>query len=189
MYGKVFYSGGSVPDMEEGFRKACIDLLDNLPETESTIAGINSEHVDSNVRSNSIYCVDNDKFKELVLHWSTLANSEIGWNFDIAGVENLQLSKYTTEEKYSWHMDLAGTEQARKLTFNVTLNDDYEGGEFQFSWGAPNKRYKKRVIDEPAMKQAGKIIIFPSYYYHRVTPVTKGVRYSLTGWAYGPPFK
>jgi PKHD-type hydroxylase len=189
MYDKVFYSSGSVPDMDESFRNACIELLKDLPEQEALITGTGAGFINDHIRSNSIYCIGDEKFKELVLHWSNLANSEIGWNFDIRGVENLQLSKYTVGEKYSWHMDLTGAEQTRKLTFNVTLNEDYEGGEFQFSWGAPNKRYKKRVIDEPAMKQAGKIIIFPSYYYHRVTPVTKGVRYSLTGWAYGPPFK
>ena len=33
----------------------------------------------------------------------------------------------------------------------------------------------------------GSIIVFPSYMYHQVTPVTKGNRYSLVLWALGEP--
>ena len=35
----------------------------------------------------------------------------------------------------------------------------------------------------------GSIIIFPSHVWHRVKPVTKGVRYSLVVWHLGYPFK
>jgi PKHD-type hydroxylase len=31
--------------------------------------------------------------------------------------------------------------------------------------------------------------LFPSFVLHRVTPVTKGTRYSLVAWVSGPPFK
>ena len=35
----------------------------------------------------------------------------------------------------------------------------------------------------------GSIIVFPSFLWHRVKPVTKGVRYSLVVWNLGYPFK
>jgi predicted 2-oxoglutarate/Fe(II)-dependent dioxygenase YbiX len=35
----------------------------------------------------------------------------------------------------------------------------------------------------------GSLIVFPSDMWHRVLPVTKGVRISLVGWCYGYPFK
>ena len=34
----------------------------------------------------------------------------------------------------------------------------------------------------------GSIVVFPSWQYHRVTAVTKVIRYSLVAWAVGPPF-
>ena len=38
-------------------------------------------------------------------------------------------------------------------------------------------------------KERGLIALFPSYTMHRVTPVTKGTRYSLVAWVSGPAFK
>ena len=37
--------------------------------------------------------------------------------------------------------------------------------------------------------KVGTVIIFPSYTHHRVSPVTKGTRYSVVAWYGGPPFK
>jgi len=39
------------------------------------------------------------------------------------------------------------------------------------------------------MQEQGSIIIFDSREWHRVSPVTKGVRYSLVSWSLGPAFK
>jgi PKHD-type hydroxylase len=35
----------------------------------------------------------------------------------------------------------------------------------------------------------GSIIIFPSFVWHRVKPVTEGTRYSLVLWNLGKPYK
>ena len=39
------------------------------------------------------------------------------------------------------------------------------------------------------MTSKGSIIVFPSFVWHRVKPVTKGTRYSLVIWNLGYPFK
>ena len=31
----------------------------------------------------------------------------------------------------------------------------------------------------------GDVVVFPSYFLHRVSPVTKGTRYSVVAWAVG----
>lgn len=185
MYGEVFYSGEVVPNLTPDFCEAIIQLSNNVEEQESTVLGNDSD----NVRTNSIFPIDNEDFKKLVFSWVEKANYECGWWFDLEGLENLQLSKYSEGEKYSWHYDMIPGNKVRKLSFTVSLNDDYEGGDFQFSFGKPNWKYKKRIIPEPALDTKGKFVVFPSYYFHRVLPVTKGTRYSLTGWAYGPPFR
>jgi PKHD-type hydroxylase len=45
--------------------------------------------------------------------------------------------------------------------------------------------------DKPYEKKGpkGSIIVFPSFVWHRVKPVTKGTRYSLVMWNLGYPFK
>jgi len=188
MYGQVWYSGSTVPDLDEDFQRAVISLCDNLEEDRGGI-GEGKEKYDKNIRSNSVYGIGNSDFKTLVFEWTKKANQEADWNFDISDIQDLQLSKYREGEKYSWHFDLQHTNPMRKLTYNVVLNSDFEGGEFQFSWGSPSAPYKKRVRPEPQLNIPGRMVVFPSYYYHRITPVTSGVRYSLTGWVTGDPFK
>ena len=188
MYGQVWYSGSTVPDLDEDFQRAVISLSDNLEEDRGGI-GEGKARYDKNIRSNSVYGIGNSDFKTLVFEWTKKANQEADWNFDISDIQDLQLSKYREGEKYSWHYDLQHTNPMRKLTYNVVLNSDFEGGEFQFSWGSPSAPYKKRVKPEPQLNIPGRMVVFPSYYYHRITPVTSGVRCSLTGWVTGDPFK
>ena len=54
------------------------------------------------------------------------------------------------------------------------LNDDYEGGELIM--------FEDKKIDI----KKGDLVIFPSnfLYPHKITPVTKGVRYSYTSWVW-----
>ena len=74
---------------------------------------------------------------------------------------------------------LANTD--RKITVICLMNDpsEFEGGELQI-----------RLYGDftPELKK-GSLIAFPSVLEHRVTPVTKGVRYSATMWLSGPRFR
>jgi PKHD-type hydroxylase len=107
------------------------------------------------------------------------------YNFDLYGFcEDMQFTIYDeTDAHYTWHIDMGDNSKApRKLSMVLQLSDpsEYEGGELQ-------------VLDtsEPQTinKQKGLITVFPSYTLHRVTPITKGVRYSLVVWTCGPAFK
>ena len=73
MYGNVFYSGGSVPDMDEDFCKAVIKLSDNFAEQEATVI---DGRTDTNIRSNSLYAIDDEKFKAIG-HPSTTNSSQM----------------------------------------------------------------------------------------------------------------
>ena len=61
---------------------------------------------------------------------------------------------------------------------SILLNDDYEGGNFEF----------RGMGEEECLEGEGTVIVFPSFNWHQVTPVTKGTRYSLVAWFVGPPF-
>jgi len=79
--------------------------------------------------------------------------------------------------------------KVRKLSMTINLNEpgEYEGGNLKFDFGphAGGKRFHECVEIRPQ----GSIIVFPSYVYHQVTPVTKGTRYSMVLWSLGQPFK
>jgi PKHD-type hydroxylase len=55
-----------------------------------------------------------------------------------------------------------------------------------------NFRHKTKV-DEikkiTEIREKGSVIVFPSFIWHRVTPVTAGTRYSLVNWNLGFPFR
>jgi PKHD-type hydroxylase len=43
--------------------------------------------------------------------------------------------------------------------------------------------------DRNVLSKQGSIVVFPSFIEHKVTPVTKGVRYTAVTWANGPSFR
>lgn len=106
------------------------------------------------------------------------------FGFDLYTMEQgLQFTRYQAPgEHYEWHIDRGMNTGVRKLSLSLQLSDpnDYEGGDLEMWFGG-----------EPikASRDRGMITLFPSYALHRVTPVTKGVRYSLVCWVSGPPFK
>ena len=88
-----------------------------------------------------------------------------GLNFQIDGVDHLQLTKYVAPSgHYDYHIDgngyTEGNSKVRKISMTCLLNDDFEGGDFNF-------RISKEYT--VSMKQ-GDIIFFPSYFPHKVTP-------------------
>jgi PKHD-type hydroxylase len=106
------------------------------------------------------------------------------FKFDLTGFgEGFQFTKYDAPGgHYGAHIDKILNHQIRKLSLTVQLSDpsDYEGGDLVI------KLSDKEDVME---KNQGRIILFPSYVLHEVTPVTEGTRYSLVAWVTGKPFK
>jgi PKHD-type hydroxylase len=129
------------------------------------------------------------------------ANENAGWNFQFDWSESCQFTRYKLKQFYDWHvdsynepyhnpMDLNFHGKIRKLSVTCQLSEpeDYKGGELEFHY--INEDPKKKEIlkfNKPIPK--GSIIVFPSFVPHRVSPVTKGKRYSLVIWSLGYPFK
>jgi PKHD-type hydroxylase len=104
---------------------------------------------------------------------------------DLAGVEaNIQLGRYDCADRgfYNWHTDFAGLRPLRKISVSIQLSraEDYEGGDLELMYGEqPAKMDRRR----------GAFIAFPSFLLHRVTPVTRGTRWSLVAWILGPRWR
>ena len=128
------------------------------------------------------------------------ANRNARWNFTWDWSESGQFTKYKKGQYYDWHCDSWDKPYAiegpthgkiRKLSVTVSLSDpkQYKGGELEFDFrqNDPDKERKPVVCKDILPK--GSIVVFPSFVWHRVTPVTKGVRYSLVLWNLGFPFQ
>ena len=138
------------------------------------------------------------------------ANKLAGWNFEWDWSESCQFTKYGVGQYYGWHCDSWEEPYQRKqnedgtypidhgkirklsVTISLTEPDEYVGGnlEFDFRNQIDWERDKKSKIKEcTEIRPRGSIIVFPSFVWHRVAPVTKGVRNSLVVWNLGYPFK
>ena len=100
---------------------------------------------------------------------------------DVVGVEaNIQLARYDSSNSgfYDWHTDFAGIRPLRKLSISIQLSrsEDYEGGDLELQYGPHSQKLDRA---------RGAFLIFPSFMLHRVTPVTRGTRWSLVAWILG----
>ena len=131
------------------------------------------------------------------------ANQRAGWNFEWDQSESCQFTKYKLNQYYDWHCDswdkaydVEGPTKGkiRKLSMTCQLTDgsEYKGGELEFDFRdyEPHQREEaKHLRKATEILPKGSIIVFPSFLWHRVKPVTKGTRYSLVVWHLGYPFK
>lgn len=158
-----------------------------------------SQNSDSSVRDCKICFVNYDEeldtvFKKIVGEY----NYEIsGWKYDINTLETMQLTHYGPEHFYDWHVDefprdlvKDDKEFNRKISVTIWLNDpqEYVGGEFDLEVRGPSIPDWIRRYDTFKLPKKS-IIIFPSNRFHRVRPVTSGIRKSLVLWFQGPPFR
>ena len=109
--------------------------------------------------------------------------------YDIDALESLQYTVYEKGHYYGWHIDSRENMEGkiRKYSMTMWLNDpkEYEGGDLEIEMGGPFEQSNIQTF----RKEKGHIVFFHPHCWHRVTPVTKGVRKSLVGWFCGSPWK
>jgi PKHD-type hydroxylase len=119
--------------------------------------------------------------------------------------ESCQFTRYGVGQYYGWHCDswdkpynkpddLNSHGKIRKLSVTISLSEpeDYVGGNLEFDMRNQKdwEQDKKKAIHEcTEIRPRGSIIVFPSFVWHRVAPVTKGTRYSLVVWNLGQPWR
>ena len=128
------------------------------------------------------------------------ANNNAGWNFDWDYSESCQFTIYKKKQYYDWHCDSWDKPynedgptkgKIRKLSVTVSLTDpqEYKGGELEFDFRNEDPDKKPAIRSCTEILPKGSLVVFPSFVWHRVKPVTKGVRYSLVIWNLGYPFR
>ena len=162
----------------------------NLEWEDGAVGG---EGYSKNTRKSKIAWISDAYLREQLFYSVDLYNKQ-NWNYDLDGCDLVQYGTYSDGGFYDWHVDeeaeiepINGKYLVRKLSMTIWLNDpdEYEGGEFDIEIKNP----KSEVRYETLKLSKGSIIIFPSDKWHRVRPVTSGVRKSLVTWFRGPPFR
>tara|TARA_R100000657_G_C4680512_1_gene128806 strand:+ start:1462 stop:2070 length:609 start_codon:yes stop_codon:yes gene_type:complete len=102
-------------------------------------------------------------------HNNNFPQKPIDYDMSIQVLRYQQTGHYITHVDYSKHAP-------RQFSFSYILNDDYEGGEFEFH--LPRDEVLK------IKPKANSCIMFPSNFIfaHKVNPVNKGTRYAVVGW-------
>ena len=168
-----------------------------FPEEEGKIGpnDTNTEGTkDNTIRNCKVRWIqpDTDETKKLTNLCTTLfqdANRML-FGVDLTKIFNIQYTEYhgNTKGFYHTHMDSylgSGELSDRKLSMTIQLSDshEYEGGDFKFRDDITNLPTKEQL------RKKGTVLIFPSFLYHSVQPVTKGIRKSLVTWIEGPAWR
>ncbi len=150
-------------------------------------------------RDSKIIWLNDQWIYDLIQPYLNEANKAAMWNFNIDWNESLQFTVYKKGQHYTWHpdqsvnpynnkKDLNFDGKIRKISMSLNLSDpsEYKGGELNFCW--KDKNMKDVIVKDKEFKQQGSLIFFPSFVWHKISPVTSGTRYSLVMWSIGKPF-
>ena len=175
---------------KEGFSPTELELIESMTlklPFEVAATGQDDKSTISEYRKSQIkWCPQNDDWNWVYnkLHNMIREANDTMWKFDLSTMnEQIQYTEYYEGGgHYDPHMDCGiGIQYQRKVSVTVQLSspDEYEGGDLEFNIG-------KRMT---AQRNQGAAVIFPSFYLHRVTPVTKGTRKSFVLWVGGEPYR
>ena len=114
--------------------------------------------------------------------------------FFYLNVESFNYNVYEGKRKakYDWHSDGSPDGQPIDIKLTCLLNlseDTYEGGDLLISpdFHDPEEEKYNEIVGR--FRTPGTAIIFHPQRAHKVTPITKGKRITLTYWAEGPAWK
>ena len=158
-------------------------------------------------KSNVCFLEHNQSYfiKRFIFPYVKLANKNAGWNIQYSVGENWQFTEYRGDVKghYGWHRDswnipypndffnIEWRNKIRKISIVISLTDgkEYEGGDFLASPDVSGPEQERKIINVEGLKKQGTIVVFPSFIFHKVCPVTFGKRNSLVCWMLGEKFR
>ena len=181
------WSGGLSPE----YCNYIIQRAQKHEPQDATVGFEAGNREDKGYRSSTIRWLDvlgsDSDIAETMLRYIRRSN-RTNFGFDIGSMNEIQYTEYHGESKgrYDWHHDVFWENEMpydRKLSIVIQLSDpnDYDGGEFEF-FGMPTPNSQQWRV-------RGSVLIFPSFFHHRVLPVTRGTRISLVSWIEGPKWR
>jgi len=108
------------------------------------------------------------------------------YKYDLLDSLEIQIVKYNIGGNYDWHCDYGlsfNPDADRKLSMSIQLSEGYEYEGCDLILCDHSRQY------HTLKKQIGCGVVFDSKSPHKVTPLTKGVRYCLVSWIHGPSLR
>jgi PKHD-type hydroxylase len=174
------------------------DCKQNILKDASIVGSDKKGRDDPEIRKTSVHFIaDKDnKINELAWHFLREAN-KTQFNYELTYFQPIQFAEYKDGGFYGWHQDASGIDpdnETRKLSLTLVLSDPnkFEGGELQFYSGGRPMEDMGEITGEQVQQDIqtqGTVVVFDSRDFHRVTPVTDGIRHSIVCWCCGPNFK
>lgn len=144
------------------------------------------DYVAPRIRRSSIAFLTDEEIGPLAAHLRAeieRLNAAV-FRADLDGRVQFQFAQYdgAAGEFINWHCDEPlwdGHFRGKKVSLVIQLShpDDYDGGVLEVEGRDPTPRVQ------------GLAVAFPAFAFHRVTPVTRGMRFALVVWALGPHWR
>ena len=161
-------------------------------QPQDPVLGYGAGYSDDNFRRSKLRWLDPSDSRFTFIfdaYWKAIIALNREWfKFHITELPPIQFTEYdsTYQGEYKSHQDVFWVNPSpnhRKVSLVAQLSDpsEYEGGNLEFEM-------IPEVPNATDIREQGTIIAFPSFIYHKVSPVTAGKRYSLVGWFEGPKF-
>jgi predicted 2-oxoglutarate/Fe(II)-dependent dioxygenase YbiX/peroxiredoxin len=160
-----------------------VRLFDNSDVVAGPVGLGAASRVNLNHKSRTEYALSCQRDSELMsridfeFHLGLLPELRKLWGTDVTHRERYKICCYDALQngKYEGHRDSSDPLQRyRRLSVSINLNDAYDGGYLQFpEYG--NYYYRSAP---------GAALVFSSFLLHRVTPVTRGRRYTVISFAF-----
>lgn len=173
-----------------------VELGTTLPPDDGGVEGSDGAALDSSLRENAVSWIPPEPSTEWIFQKlaAIAQRANRRYRLDLTGFEeDLQFTTYEHPGAfYTWHQDgLDGPVAHRKLSLVVQLSDpaDYDGAELELFQVHADAGDDELATFRAQSTAQGTVVVFPSFEYHRVTPLRSGVRHSLVSWVSGPPFR
>ena len=152
------------------------------------------EHTEK-IRSSKIVFIKDMWLKQELDSIVQYANKS--WGFNLSHQEDVQFTEYEPRGHYNWHndsiknpMDLKNMQRKLSMIVQLSKPENYVGGDLRFNLrGLDGVNSDSVMSPPPEFKLQGSLVIFPSFLWHKVEPITSGKRYSLVMWTLGENWK
>ena len=190
-------------------KRLCDDIVRYGLQHTTENAVVGDASLNGKIRKSNVAWLNDPWIYKEIMPYVHKANKNAGWNYEFSRSEKCQFTVYQPGQFYDWHVDAwvkpyqkvkeGSAKEApsiefvglmRKLSVTVCLNDfkEYGGGQLEL---ATDERpdFKRKAHNLRNIATKGTIIVFPSFVWHRVKPVTSGTRYSLVIWNDGNSYR
>lgn len=163
----------------------CFDIHNTIQDIYKADTYLSDRHT-ANKKTDTICIFRNNKseleYKLKKFYYNINQANRETFGFAIYDNEplTLNLNTYRVGDEYEYHIDGLPYGSASDIKLTAVLNlstEEYEGGDLVLDM------HGEVVIKE---LKPGAMVVFPSNIYHKVTPVTKNTRVTLSCWITGP---